>query len=105
MALENANLYQKAPQDIIERQRAEKKWQEYTKQLQLLAQQVISIQEEERRRLSRTLHDEAGQALTALQLSLALIHTDLTSECPLLRQRRGYRIDQPHSGGTEVDGP
>jgi signal transduction histidine kinase/FixJ family two-component response regulator len=43
------------------------------KRLQLLAQQIISIQERERHRVSRELHDEAGQALTALLFSLAML--------------------------------
>jgi|GEM_PF-2652461 len=42
-----------------------------------LAQQVILAQEEERRRVSRELHDEAGQALTALKVSLEMIHAEL----------------------------
>lgn len=41
--------------------------------LQQLAQQIISIQESERHRVSRELHDEAGQALTALLYSLAML--------------------------------
>jgi signal transduction histidine kinase len=41
--------------------------------LQQLAQQIISIQERERHRVSRELHDEAGQALTALLFSLAML--------------------------------
>ena len=40
--------------------------------LRSLAQQVVMAQEEERTRVSRELHDEAGQALTALKISLAL---------------------------------
>jgi len=51
-----------------------------------LAQQIVSAQEEERRCLSRTLHDEAGQALTALKISLQLLGEDLT-EFGSLHQR------------------
>jgi GAF domain-containing protein len=45
-----------------------------------LAQQLVSAQEEERQRVSRELHDEAGQALTALKISLTLIQNDLPQE-------------------------
>jgi signal transduction histidine kinase len=46
-------------------------------QLRWLAHQVIAAQEEERKRLARELHDEAGQSLTALKFSLTLLHNDL----------------------------
>jgi PAS domain S-box-containing protein len=55
--------------------------------LRRLTQQVVSAQEEERHRLSRELHDEAGQALTALKISLDLIQSDLPVEAGSLRQR------------------
>lgn len=42
-----------------------------------LASRLVSAQEDERRRISLELHDEAGQSLTALKLSLALIQTEL----------------------------
>ena len=42
-----------------------------------LAQQVVLAQEEERYRVSRELHDEAGQALTALKVSLEIILSSL----------------------------
>jgi signal transduction histidine kinase/DNA-binding response OmpR family regulator len=60
--------------------------------LRRLTQQVISAQEEERRRLSRELHDEAGQALTALKISLDLIRSDLPVEAASLRQRLSEAI-------------
>jgi signal transduction histidine kinase len=55
--------------------------------LRRLAQRVTLAQEEERQRLSRALHDEAGQALTALKISLELIRGDLPAEGASLRQR------------------
>jgi PAS domain S-box-containing protein len=46
-------------------------------QLQALSQRLIEAQETERRRVSRELHDEAGQSLTALKISLELMQADL----------------------------
>jgi len=65
--------------DITRRKRAEEA-------IQKLAKRVVSAQEEERHRLSRELHDEAGQALTALKLSLELIAAELGPGASALRQ-------------------
>ncbi|CAG0944441.1 hypothetical protein ANRL1_01763, partial [Anaerolineae bacterium] len=60
---------------------------ERTKELELandrlhaLAQQIVSIQEEERQHISRELHDEAGQSLTALKVSLAMVKQRMPTE-------------------------
>jgi PAS domain S-box-containing protein len=45
--------------------------------LRTLASSLVSAQEDERRRISLELHDEAGQFLTALKLSLALLQAEL----------------------------
>jgi PAS domain S-box-containing protein len=46
-------------------------------QSKALTRQVVSAQEEERRRLSRELHDEAGQALVGLRFSLDAIYREI----------------------------
>jgi signal transduction histidine kinase len=62
-------------------------------QMRRLAGQIVSAQEEERHRLSRELHDDAGQSLTALKIGLELIQADLPPELGLLCQRLGQAID------------
>ena len=45
--------------------------------LQRLSAQLISAQEEERKRISQELHDQLGQALTAMSINLAAIERSL----------------------------
>ena len=66
IAIENAQL--------LEEQQASRA------RMQRLARQVVSAQEKERQRISHILHDESGQALTALRISLELIAQDLPAE-------------------------
>jgi PAS domain S-box-containing protein len=44
--------------------------------LQTLSRRLVEVQESERRRIARELHDEAGQALTSLKLGLHLLERD-----------------------------
>ncbi len=65
---------------VIRRTQAEEALQESRRWLRHLAGWVVEAQEEERQRVSRELHDEAGQALTALKISLELIQASLPEE-------------------------
>jgi signal transduction histidine kinase len=65
LAIENAYLYQEVDSKARLRR-------------QLLARE-IKVQEEERRRIARELHDEAGQSLTGLIMSLDAIDQALSS--------------------------
>jgi PAS domain S-box-containing protein len=66
VAIENARLYEQV--------------QAGRQRLAQLARQIAFAQEEERRRLSRELHDELGQALTAISFELAAIEKELPPE-------------------------
>jgi signal transduction histidine kinase len=69
---------------VIERT---EKLMEANAHLRALTARLVSAQEDERRRISLELHDETGQSVTALQLSLALIQTELPAELPELQQK------------------
>jgi signal transduction histidine kinase len=49
---------------------------ERTAALQALSQRLLKIQDQERRRVARDLHDTTGQTLTALKISVALLQQE-----------------------------
>jgi two-component system sensor histidine kinase UhpB len=48
---------------------------------------IIEAQESERKRISRELHDEMGQALTAIKFNLDILEKDLPQTLPAVRER------------------
>ena len=73
VAIQNANLFTE-----LEAQR------ETLRQVSL---RLVNAQEEERRRISRELHDELGQALTALKINLDLARRALPDDAPARLQQ------------------
>ncbi len=71
VAIENARLFEKVRTNHHD--------------LQRLAQDLMSAQDDERRRVSRELHDEAGQALTSLKINLESIREEIPLHSPALR--------------------
>jgi signal transduction histidine kinase len=63
VAVENAVLFEKL--------------QASTARMQLLSRRLVEAQENERRHISRELHDEAGQALASLRFGLRLLEKDI----------------------------
>lgn len=57
-------------EDVTERVRAEEALHESANRLQHLSRRLLAVQEEERRHLSRELHDEFGQLLASVTLHL-----------------------------------
>jgi two-component system sensor histidine kinase UhpB len=66
--------------DITERKRAEEAFQFSESKLRLLATQLLTAQEDERKRISQGLHDELGHALLTLKLELRSIERQLLPE-------------------------
>jgi PAS domain S-box-containing protein len=56
--------------DITERKRIERELSEKRAELQMLSRRMLEAQEGERRALARELHDDFGQLLTAIRLSM-----------------------------------
>lgn len=55
--------------------------------LRAMAEHVITAQEQERKRISRELHDDIGQALMAHMLNLRNMQTELPTDNKLIEQR------------------
>jgi PAS domain S-box-containing protein len=86
-------------ENVTERVRAESALRESSNRLQHLSRRLLTVQEEERRHLSRELHDEFGQLLFAITLHLDTAK-DLAGdaarssldECAVLLQRAGAEL-------------
>ena len=56
-------------------------------QIRHLAGRLVEVEESERRRISRELHDEAGQSLLCVRLQLEMLEQSVGNQEPLLRKR------------------
>ena len=74
-------------QDINERKRSQEIQLKMQERLKTLSSKLIEAQEAERRRLARELHDEIGQALTAVKINLqTLQHVSNVNQAELPMQ-------------------
>jgi PAS domain S-box-containing protein len=81
--------------DLLEKRVAERTAELTTSQNQLrkLTDQLVTILEEERRRISRELHDEASQALISLKYGIASFQNDIPASNIPARQRLVYAMN------------
>jgi two-component system sensor kinase len=73
--------------EIADRQRAEEQLRTSLDQLRALTARLQSVREEERTSISREIHDELGQACTAIKMDLALIGRRLTKSQTQLQSK------------------
>src|SRR5437660_6820565 len=73
--------------EIAERRHAEEQFKETLDQLRALAARLQSVREEERASIAREIHDELGQACTAIKMDLALIGRKTTKRQTQLRAK------------------
>jgi PAS domain S-box-containing protein len=73
--------------EISDRQHAEAELRKSRDQLRALAARLQSVREEERTYIAREIHDELGQACTAIKMDLALIGRKLTKRQSALRAK------------------
>ena len=65
---------------------------ERTESLQNLSQRLLRVQDEERRRVARDLHDSSGQTLTALKLSVGLLQKELANDERISEELTGIAL-------------
>ncbi len=76
-------------QDVTERKLVEEELKNSREQLRVLLAHLQSVREDERTRISREIHDELGQSLTALKLDLSWLLKRLNKEQKPLVEKAG----------------
>src|SRR5437879_3601011 len=76
--------------------------QQSNSDLRDLSVRLLRVQDDERRRIARDLHDSTGQALTALKLELAGIERELASRHPQLARRLAANIESARQISDEL---
>ena len=72
--------YEGTVENITERKLAEQRLRDTLDQVRMLSGKVATVQEEERTRIARELHDELGVGLTCLKIDLSRLHTMISEQ-------------------------
>ena len=88
--------------DITERKQAEQKLARSSRLLRELAVHLQSVREEERTLIAHEIHDELGQVLTALKISVSLLEKKLNKNQTALKQKVNALADMIDSSVESV---
>jgi PAS domain S-box-containing protein len=84
--------------DITKRKQAEEQLMQRSRQIRALAGRLMSAQEDERRRLSRELHDDLSQEIAALSVAIS----NLKRKRPATTEQIVAELDQLHQQTNEL---
>ena len=90
---------QKRAQDLLqEKSKLESLVALRTAELERLANHLINVQERERERLARELHDELGSLLTAAKFDVARVKSRLPADAPDIHERLSHLTSTLNAG-------
>jgi len=73
--------------DITETKKAQQQIEDYNLQLRQLTAHLLTIREEERRRIGREIHDDLGQQLTAIKMDVVWLNKKTAAENILYKNK------------------
>src|SRR5438132_1414662 len=76
--------------------------QRANKDLRLLSSQLQQLQDEERRRLARELHDSVGQLLAAIAMNIAMVRSEAHNLSPNIAKRVDDNAQLVEQVSTEI---
>ena len=80
-------------EDITEKRRSEKELESSREQLRNLSLHLQSVREKESARIAREIHEELGQSLTALQMDVSWLSSQLPDEYAHLKEKTARMED------------
>lgn len=88
--------------DMTEEYMAKKRLERSNKELRNLSAHLQSVQEEERKKIARDIHDDFGQAMTAIKMYAYWIHKNLSSQNEQLGVKAGEMLELVDSTAKSI---